>query len=1103
MVIVTGTTNGESLYGGPGDDQIEGLGGGDFLFGLEGNDTLIAGPGNDPHTLDGGTGADHMIGQGGKTIYYVDNTGDTIEEYSTDLDDEVRSTISFDLSNASAILFGDIDNLTLLGSSNINATGNDLNNIIIGNSGNNFLTGALGDDTLTGGDGADTFVFASNDGDDVITDFNAGLDTILLDGLAVTPGTGPTWTFASGANTVTVTNVANRAPTGDVTIDGDVSFFGRTLTANTSTIMDADGIDPGAFSYRWLKNGTAISGAFSDSFTTDAGDANQDISVEVTYTDNGRTFESLISEAHTIGDTSGLFATNGDDVLVGTIEADTIDGLEGHDTIDGRSGNDILAGSAGNDTINGGDGNDTINGGVGNDRLNGDSGQNTLFGNAGDDLLIGNGGDILVGGAGADSFRGARSGTDIVSYSDATRGIYLNLLKPSESSEDAAGDTFFQISRFFGSNFADVLHGGDANEILNGENGDDTVFGYKGDDEIHGGGGNDLLLGGRGNDTLVSGSGNDTLAGGKGNDIFRAYGTNHEFQGGGGYDKVILTRKMNIDLTKSGGYSFRSIERIDGSEFGDTFKGDNSGNVYFGGNGADDLKGRGGSDILEGGDGDDELDGGNGGDYLNGGDGTDNIDGGAGNDLISGGRGDDRIFGGDGNDALHGNGGDDVITGETLTFGPMGAGDDFITGGAGNDLLAGFDGNDILHGDGGNDTLRGGAGSDVLKSGGGRNSLIGDWGDDELYSQGRRDSLFGGEGNDILYLEGNRSSHTFSGGRGNDTLSLELSGRSAQVSLKSGIVVLGGREVVKDNVKGIENLIGSSQHDILVGDEAANVIHGGDGRDIVKGGEGNDTLNGGDGDDTLSGQGGDDRIIAGSGNDTLIGGPGDDIFVVGSGVNTGFGQFRDASENYDDDSDTWSYEGVTDFRVIVHMHHWDDTHVKTPDGTDTFDRMDNVTGTEKADKLIGNSQGNVLSGGAGNDRIHGESGRDTLNGGAGNNNLHGGAGGDLLISYAGDPDSRSEATHTVTHAWGDAGRDTFKIAASLHDDATNVLRIRDFTARADMIDLSDFGLNETKLNAKMKNHGDHSTKIVLDDQYSVIVHGWTPDELHSSWFILI
>ena len=56
------------------------------------------------------------------------------------------------------------------------------NDVIAGNGGDDTLTGGLDDDTLTGGDGNDTFVYNSSDGDDTITDFNAGNSGSLGDG---------------------------------------------------------------------------------------------------------------------------------------------------------------------------------------------------------------------------------------------------------------------------------------------------------------------------------------------------------------------------------------------------------------------------------------------------------------------------------------------------------------------------------------------------------------------------------------------------------------------------------------------------------------------------------------------------------------------------------------------------------------------------------------------------------------------------------------------------------------------------------------------------------------------------------------------------------
>ncbi|MEM7068164.1 MAG: FG-GAP-like repeat-containing protein, partial [Pseudomonadota bacterium] len=58
------------------------------------------------------------------------------------------------------------------------------NDVIYGNIGDDILVGGVGDDTLMGGTGSDRFVFADNAGQDVIADFDNGLDVIDLAGVS-------------------------------------------------------------------------------------------------------------------------------------------------------------------------------------------------------------------------------------------------------------------------------------------------------------------------------------------------------------------------------------------------------------------------------------------------------------------------------------------------------------------------------------------------------------------------------------------------------------------------------------------------------------------------------------------------------------------------------------------------------------------------------------------------------------------------------------------------------------------------------------------------------------------------------------------------------
>jgi Ca2+-binding RTX toxin-like protein len=126
------------------------------------------------NVLNGNGGTDTLIGGRGNDTYIVDSAGDIITESGSSSDiDSVQSSVSW-------VLGTNLENLTLTGSSAINGTGNNLDNIIIGNSASNILDGGNGGtDRLTGLGGADTFKFSSrpssfrNSSADHITDFSS------------------------------------------------------------------------------------------------------------------------------------------------------------------------------------------------------------------------------------------------------------------------------------------------------------------------------------------------------------------------------------------------------------------------------------------------------------------------------------------------------------------------------------------------------------------------------------------------------------------------------------------------------------------------------------------------------------------------------------------------------------------------------------------------------------------------------------------------------------------------------------------------------------------------------------------------------------------
>ena len=88
----------------------------------------------------------------------------------------------------------------------------------------------------------------------------------------------------------------NNPASGAPTISGTAQV-GETLTADTSGIADEDGLDNAAFSYQWLADDTAISGATGSTYTLAAADEGKTIKVRVSFTDDGGNDESLTSDA--------------------------------------------------------------------------------------------------------------------------------------------------------------------------------------------------------------------------------------------------------------------------------------------------------------------------------------------------------------------------------------------------------------------------------------------------------------------------------------------------------------------------------------------------------------------------------------------------------------------------------------------------------------------------------------------------------------------------------------------------------------------------------------------------------------------------------------
>ncbi|MCJ8052990.1 hypothetical protein GB928_014100 [Shinella curvata] len=289
---------------------------------------------------------------------------------------------------------------------------------------------------------------------------------------------------------------------------------------------------------------------------------------------------------------------------------------------------------------------------------------------------------------------------------------------------------------------------------------------------------------------------------------------------------------------------------------------------------------------------------------------TDNISGGYGEDYLTGGFGNDTISGGgvaaavpvefDTLDYSRESGGGSIrvdLTKNTVidSYGTTDkiSGFEIIVGGDANDTFIASSGSVYqgFVGGRGDDIFRGGAGKydvvhyDLEYYSGVRVYLNGD-GDGKGYAFDTfndRDSLTGIDivrgtrGGDTLV--GSAAAETFTGGSGEDKIDggsgfdtvdygYESGDRAVSVNLGAirGIDTYG----YIDELKSIENVIGSGFADRITGSAATNRLDGRAGHDVLRGLGGNDTLIGGNGNDRLTGGTGSDKLFGGAGYDTFI-----------------------------------------------------------------------------------------------------------------------------------------------------------------------------------------------------------------------------------------
>ncbi|USQ94694.1 calcium-binding protein [Caulobacter sp. RL271] len=615
-----------------------------------------------------------------------------------------------------------------------------------------------------------------------------------------------------------------------------------------------------------------------------------------------------------------LEGTEGDDVLIGGADADTLVGLGGNDTLQGGDGDDLLIGGAGSDTLDGGAGNDTVS------YEDADPAPAMSF------LMIHLGGSAWELGPTPSPWSDA-----LVSIENAIGSAGVDWMVGTAGDNKLYGGA--GNDRLEGKGGADVLDGGEGNDALS----TDSYFGATEPGS--------LMIGGDGDDSIASGNSNDTMMGGAGNDQFSVmnFVTSRVVDGGDGADTLafidnILVSFSNgvvVDLNKTGSQTVASgvavtitgIENLTGSNAGDTLIGDAGINLLSGGNG---------DDLLIGGAGNDKLDGGAGSDTVSYADVV-----GAGMLLINLSAQVTTIMGPTGFES-------DTLTSIENAIGSSGS--DWLVGSNGDNKLYGGAGNDTIEGKGGADVLDGGDGNDLIVTGGifgaaapGSLMLGGD-GNDSIQSGNSNDTMLGGAGDDYLEVQDYATMRIVDGGTGTDALGFgaggiafaggvvfDLSQTTAQ-TVATGVVV---------TVSGVENVYGSAGNDTLIGDANANLLRGGNGDDTLQGGDGNDILEGGFGNNVIDGGAGVDTVTYATSAYGLI-------ETVTVNLATGAATFvTDGAATYED-----ALSGIE--------------NVIGSNGADV------IIGDANSNFIRGGNGADTIQGGAGQDLLDGEAGADTF-----------------------------------------------------------------------------------------------------------------------------
>ena len=874
----------DELYGGDGNDIIDGgyendylVGddGDDWLSGGEGNDSLYGGNGND--SLIAGDGWDYLVGGAGNDTYSIDdNFAGLFDVVVEDINSGV-DTIWLKISTLGSYTMADnVENFYLYGAAiaGYQVFGNSLGNIMNGNSSADYLYGNDGNDTVSGGLG-DDFLYGGN-GNDILTG-DAGNDTLSGDAGADKIDGGAdsdTVSYASSNAAVTVNLTITTAQTGGHAA-GDTLF-------SIENIIDTVYNDT-------LTGASAANNINGGAGTDTVSYANSNAVVNVNL---------ALTTAQTGGYAAGDILSSIENII-GSAYNDTLAGNSAANNINGGNGIDVVSYASSAAAIN-------VNLGITTAQSGGDAAGDILSNI--ENIIASAYNDTLISSSVANNINGG-AGIDTVSYSSSNAAVTVNLtLATAQSGGGAAGDILSSIENITGSSYNDTLtalaagsalNGGAGNDILSGANGNDILIGGVGTDTINGGAGSDTAsyasstvavtinlnsttaqAGGEAVGDILSGI--ENIIGSAYNDTLTSSSVANNLDGGAGVDTVSYSNSnaaVNVNLAvttaQAGGFAagdtMFSIENIIGSSYNDTLTSSSVANNINGAAGADTVSyasstagvnvnlglttaqsgGYAAGDILSG---IENATGSAFNDTLTALATGSMLTGGAGNDILNGGNGNDMLIGGVGADTMSGGSGSDTayyyvsnaavninLNLTTAQAGGEAAGDilsgiENITGSNYNDTFTSSSVANILYGEGGIDTVSYAASTAAVNVNLALSTAqIGGFAaGDTLFNI---ENIIGSGFNDTL--TGTSAANNLNGGAGIDTVSYANSTVGVNVNLGLATAQTGGF-AAGDILSNIENLTGSGFSDMLIGSSIANIIAGGAGKDTMTGGLGAD-----------------------------------------------------------------------------------------------------------------------------------------------------------------------------------------------------------------------------------------------------------------------